>query len=595
MATGQVTWREYLSVDSGEPLDDTSTIGKVRIQYKSEELNDGWDSEANIAMASDLSEGIAYTTDSIWDSETQGPIDNNYQIAFNDRYVKSKNITAGTAANIYDQEQFKYKIYDYGVYNKTDGSAVELDGSFSLNIQIGDETYQGWASYWGIWSEPGLDLANATITDNKNNTYTIYKAPGRLVKHTRQIIALAELDLVELSVWNNDGENVIRWNETYGVFQKIATTSWDCNDNGCTFNRIDLDTPVAQSASDFNEWTEAWSDSLRTSFPIGKLFTVNNESVAAPTGETTMSYSTQTNVAPGTLDSDLTLITYDYTGYTGKITKASLTADNNGNVTSDKVSEWDWNNVDWDNLTIDDYKNEYFFDKDSMTLHSGTSKVAGKEVIFDTDVSKEDVSNSNFSWGLWINNAIPVSDAVHDNLTIDNFWQAGREANISYSWETGFEEWNKTTALKNADNTFKTINPPIEIPYTHETINDLDDSDKHNNKKFVIRLDGDYVDLPWEYDAEIDQWRPQFALKNKVILNPNDDESSQYIVKALNGQKSMLKVDSVSPGSIEPQLNTTFMETGIDLSIVDAVLSEKPPMPTGDLEVRVVKGVTQTN
>jgi len=240
---GTTSWKEILSVDKGEALSTDTDIGKVRIKYKSWS-EDGWNSEMYLLASADVSQGAAYTTDSVWDSVTSGPVSKNYRIAFNDRYVKAQNITNSLSANIYDQDQYTYKIYNYGLYKATDGSKVERNSGVSLNIEVDGKTYYGYAGYWGLWTEDGIDLSAATITDDDNNVYTIFEALGRLTKHTKHVITLSELDGVEMSMWSENTDIIIAWDDDNDVFNKIAVASW--SDSG--YSRVDLDAPVALSA-----------------------------------------------------------------------------------------------------------------------------------------------------------------------------------------------------------------------------------------------------------------------------------------------------------------------------------------------------------
>jgi hypothetical protein len=65
----------------------------------------------------------------------------------------------------------------------------------------------------------------------------------------------------------------------------------------------------------------------------------------------------------------------------------------------------------------------------------------------------------------------------------------------------------------------------------HSQANDLNDDASQDGKKFALDYDGFQLQIPWNYDPELDEWQPMFSLKDGTQLT--DVNGDSYVVKGI--------------------------------------------------------------
>ncbi len=108
------------------------------------------------------------------------------------------NVT-GTAVCL-DKTKFDTSAWRYGAYKAADGSRIALSSGFPLVYSDTNGDHQGWIGFYGMWF-PDVTVPNgATVTkfDYSNGSatgasYTVFKSGGKLMKHTKESLTLADI------------------------------------------------------------------------------------------------------------------------------------------------------------------------------------------------------------------------------------------------------------------------------------------------------------------------------------------------------------------------------------------------------------------
>jgi len=119
-----------------------------------------------------------------------------YQIEFNSNYLARRDVTNSNTLAVLDRNDFETRVHRYGVYDNTTEQRIEQMSGFPIQDSNGEN---GWAGFYGIWFQEGTTLTNGQTVlrrsfENSTTTpYTVFIAPGRLEKRTRESITLADV------------------------------------------------------------------------------------------------------------------------------------------------------------------------------------------------------------------------------------------------------------------------------------------------------------------------------------------------------------------------------------------------------------------
>jgi hypothetical protein len=172
-------------------------------------------------------------------------------------------------------------------------------------------------------------------------------------------------------------------------------------------------------------------------------------------------------------------------------------------------------------------------------------------------------------------------------------WQAWDKLDVFYTWESGVDNWNRLTALKQGE-TIVSFDPPLNVEYTHST-----------GAKYFLEYNGfgDLHGIPGKcvdedsgqptdcYDANGDKfirWVPEFSVPDgsSVIDEAN---SLTYYVKGLDKEVRMLAEN-------DPATCTTAGLTLTVYPLPDNSLYEVPGIgtePVVDGAPAVIGGIVQ--
>ncbi len=442
---------------------------------------------------------------------------------------KKSNATAATTVSEIDLtggiclslQNFKYRIYGYGLFSEADGSVVNRNTGvgckYTDNSGASKNCYIGKQ---GAWFERETSGSEHTLADgdtvtrqewgsgaaNNGQALTIAVKAGKLTKYTVRQYTLTEIAGVELRYFDSGTEYIVAYNPAGGGgagFYKTDSMSW--GSSGPSKTAI---TPVLLSfgANSFNFfYSEAYGS---VTYVGGKSYVIAREE------KTILPTST------------------DISGSAGLSLKC-LNRCINGTLSSgDITTSWD---TPYTNPANVGAAIDYYFEKSSMKLFLGTSN-SGTEVKLGTGVSFS-ASGSKFTWG------IDSGAMVTSTAGLANPWSIYDSAGSSfYQYRMGPNSWDKLILVSNSSGVLE-FEEPLAFSYTHSTANDRNGGSEYDGKKFLLRYRGlgQMEGLPWDQidrdgDGTPDMWLPRVALKDGIQMVSG---GTNYRIKAMFGEKTL--------------------------------------------------------
>jgi len=452
----------------------------------------------------------------------------------------------------------KQTAFEYAVFNKETGAELSLNAGMPFKTADGNF---GYAGNWGVWAESqNLIVDGAQITSEGSNplTYTVVSKNGKLIKHTKVSKTLGDIAGLPLYMWddNTGKDKVIKWNSASSIFQQVGTMGADSNGNWA-LTAFDVGNYVTLTTGNTDEWDGGWSESLSTFLEIGRYI---NGGVSLA-DNTAIQYYVENAVKPG--DSvPSTLYTKEWVPNFAVANAAALEA------------QEDTHHNCWGNSPENCKSPALTFDSSNYTLKNSSTEIIApsKNVL--------DLSSSRYQWGVHIGGLVAATNGeAHGGDTY-------------YSWNTGDNEWNKFTSIKNASGAMVAFDQPIRISYKHIPTNDrnyaLSTRDQQrDNMLYQMDYDGTHLNIPWFFNSSIDDWEPEINLKDGAILT---DGTTEYVVKASD---VMLTMKSLSAGGSGLTVNRTTSDPTITFNA--GRINAMPVKPTLDsdgtaIKVKVSKG-----
>lgn len=468
-------------------------------------------------------------------SESKARFDQNYvNVLGKTEYTHNGQANQTSTDGCYDRNKYKTAIYRYDLVG-TDGKTVALNSGFPIEIESSGKTYQGHASYWGVWHPENVSLSNGDTvykvdwgTDGGSKTrtaHTIVKSAGKLVKYTKNSTTLGALKGVDLNMWDNGTGYVVRWDGS--KLQKVAKQVQ--GDKGMSEEAASGDVTIP-------EWgLHLWVSNLNASVQISNDVTLSDSLV--------ISYHSQTTVS-GTSD----------------VPSESLVCFSNCPVMQPAASAFQRNNqqsngpsssalyktttVTWDKeYTTNQASNistalaTYSWDNSALLLKEGSTAFALPTGL----PTKEDELRNldNVHSGALIPSSVwsAISDKTKDP------WAIEQSLDSFYRWEAGPSPWSQFYGLKDSTGAFVKFDKPLELSYTHTTAADWDGITDSNIIGKSYRLTyggpGQFWGIPWKYNGEVGHEVPLFSIKSGTKIG-------DYTLYAVDGDQRMKKADSTA-------------------------------------------------
>lgn len=458
--------------------------------------------KAHVLTSPDGSTGQAYTfMGERFDSGFGDTIKvSEYDVAYNENNLR-RSVDGGMTNECFDRVNFNSMVWRYGLYDSSDGSRITRSSGFSIRMADGEF---GWIGYWGLWVPPEVVINSGDIVTRdtygggSGESYSVVKAPGKMIKHTKVEKTLGDLNNTPLNYWDDVSgkEFQVFWDSANKIFEKkfvrseLTTVSWaPYGPETMTFNP--------------NDWVGFWSDALG-----GSVSFIYPET-GSPTNATPISFYKEEFVSSAALAGDITLYCYY------DCLKPNITQD-----------QADWNS-DTPFLPNSDEigsPHQYTFVKDSLTLQYGAQDVALAGGV------KPGPSSPN-QWGFHSGAMIPDTSVLAEGP-----WEIWNQ-DVFYTWETGYNQWNQYTGIKDASGTLVSFDPPLHITYTHSTANDANGDSSYDGR--IYQLDysgfGELHGIPFNDDDGDFRWYPEFSIKDGTLMG----DTNQYIVKAIEKEQTM--------------------------------------------------------
>jgi|SaaInl8_200m_RNA_FD_contig_61_727190_length_2658_multi_9_in_0_out_0_1 hypothetical protein len=533
-----------------------NSAGDTLLQF-SNNMSFGSDSiseQATFSRSSDGSSGSGTLSAPKWDGPGI-PALQVYNIAYNDtHFLRQKD---DDTAQCYDRNDFDTTVWDYSMYDNV-GARVQMDSGFPIKYAPGSEEYYGWVGYHGLWlpDDASISHGDTVLKQEWNNDtttetpYTVFIAGGRLIKHTRKTMTLGDLKNVPLQWGEFDSglnewvEYRIAWNGT--VLQKTATLDRE------NWTWTELSTPIDLDLT--GEWSfHFWSEALGGSGSVNIKDAAGTYS--APTSSTAVIFHTQDMVYP-TDTVPATLVCFD------QCPDPTQLADTTASSLSFNDDNWYFDGAP--NAT--NYR-QYTFDSATMLL-----QYSGTDVVMTA-------ANTAQPWGF--HSGMLFEPTAGNLTTVACDWNASKTCNwqgwdrmtVYYTWETGPEQWNKFTAIKNGSNVFEKFDPPMKVSYTHTQTDTAAYDYKYNGAKFQLEyqgfgnlhgIPGRCIDKDTGASVSCDgnvRWIPEFSIVPGTTVTNIVDGTTEYVVKPLHGEQRMSNVAVSNCGSMSL---TTFALPGLD-------------------------------
>lgn len=358
------------------------------------------------------------------------------------------------------KDQAKSTVWRYGVYDDNTGARYDI-AQPGIPVKNDANSEYGFASYWGIWF-PTAVADGATIKSaDGTNTYTVLKSQGRLIKYSKVVATLDDMNRVPFNVWINTtvvgkvtqgASYEIYWDKTNGNFAVTNTVA--CGQGGCFKTQMPANTTL--TAAELKQATGGfgamgWSEALG-----GQLMVPKSVLDSQTPGTQNVAYNTQATVLPGDTSVPATLKCARNCA-----TAALLASPSNGipyttntymkgggTAAADVYTySWDANNYQLKDATSTALVNSSLSTSILPNLTGGGLRTGAL------------VDASGTAW-----NQGGAMDCGNNSNTFCDV--KANAQSVYYVWENGSNDWNSATFLKKSDNTFIAFTAPQSAAFT---------------------------------------------------------------------------------------------------------------------------------
>jgi hypothetical protein len=439
--------------------------------------------ETHAILSPDGTSGQAYALR--FESFFGETFDYTVNVAFNETHYLSD---FGDRTQCLDRLNFRNNVWEYNLY-AADGSRVSRNSG--IPIRVGEE--HGWAGYYGIWLPDEISLENGmTVTGEEGGAdYTVFVGAGRLMKRTRQELTLEDFIGVPVNMWDPETgqSNIVEWNGTNLVKTGLSV----CNEEGCTV------TDTADTVIDPEpfQWFGAWWEGA------GNLDFIADEN------------GNLSNATPVPLFVESFVTPDDELFADGAVTLKCYYQCPKPNLTQGDVDAGNLFNPDVNDPEGEPYL--YTFDPETYALSLDGQAVSLEGL---------DLTNSPNFWG------IHTGAMVLQSVTVNPWEVWGQE--VSYTYETGPNPWNRYSALLDEAGSALTFEAPLSCFY---------DGDEG-----VYRLEyggeGQLWGIPFEKieseESDFEHWIAAFTIPDGTEIECG---GTPYYTKAMVIEQNMQAAD----------------------------------------------------
>ncbi|HLW24619.1 MAG TPA: hypothetical protein VKT22_09700 [Steroidobacteraceae bacterium] len=364
-----------------------------------------------------------------------------------------------------------FSVGQYGLYDASSGEEVTLNSGFPIQYSVANQSYQGYVGYYGLSTQAGAPApASGTLVkkvDYQNGgastaSYTLVTHGGVLARFTRQTTTLKLIDRIQLQVFVNDvtGSSLpdantsylISWSEASQQF--IATGEMQCGSNGCQTGP--LSNGAASVAIEPSFWSsgglQGWSQSLGG----GSVFVALN-APATPLDATPVTYYTQDLVYPD--DPNLPAALYCVANCPTAATLQSYFTQSSGSPVASPFLSATFNA--WLPTTS---PIAYALSGNVLTGGDGSSTPA----LYTSSAAYQQYPQyqNGVSSGHLVASLADAACGTDPNTAMPQYcdWTMAAAA-VYYQWQTGPNNWNQFTAIKDSSGAFAHFDAPFNVTF----------------------------------------------------------------------------------------------------------------------------------
>ncbi len=559
---------------NGYMYTEISSSGQVYLKFYNgmEMMGETLEQKVSFSRNTDGSSGGGTTTS--FDFDQNGLTTANFNFAFSDDYFYRED--KGGNKSCLDRNNFSEIAWRYGLYDST-GARVNRDSGFPIKAESGSDEYFGYIGYWGLWMPEDANIGNGDTVyrmefgkkgDEAKQEYTVYKVGGKLIRNTRKTLSLEDIKGLPLNYYNWSGDQ----KEYRVVWTGTALNKTHVRDANWNWQKI------AEAEVTFDQWDWSFNFYSESLGGDGQVIFSASESGGnvtidqALTNTSTVIFHMRDVVFPSDSDVPANLICYDNCPDSTALTSSD---------------PYHTRAVDGDNMPV---SHTYTFS--DMVLKEG-----GTSILRPTAIGEND-------HGLWTG---PLFENTGANMTalqcdwdagLTCGWKAWQVLDVFYTWETGANDWNQFTTLKDGSNNYAEFEAPLFIQYTHsQSGHDYDGSVFYLEYGGFGNLHGipstcvdDETGVEISCDSENARWLPEFGIANGANASWTNDQSVtvEGVIKALEKEQSMVKVDNSVCAAAGMNLSTHTLPTSSDL--LNPNLGDEPQV---DAAPSVIGGVIQ--
>lgn len=391
-----------------------------------------------------------------------------FDIAFDNNFFLRKDTRNGGQTCL-SRTSFTETAWRYGIYDGN-GKRVSRNSGFPIKFTSDGQTYHGWVGYWGLWLPGEANVKDGdTVTkftygaSAAETLFTVTKKGGKLKKFTKNTTTLDKIKNIPLD-WYDNSNNTnyrVKWNGSNFVrFAQLNQGNWFWQN--IPESNIDL---TSLPFGEMNFWSQAIGGQVRVQLPnCTWIVATAKTSCGLPTGSTNVIYFTEDIVYPGdTVPASLRC--YDncpkYDASNGVVQQTNNFSPNFGGF------NYTFNSV---------YTDMILKDSDGNPLVK--------------------TSLGNQDWGFMSG---PIFEPTAANLALlacdwdasqTCGWKAWSALSTYYTWETGPNQWNQLTVLRDSSNTIQKFDPPLQLEYNHTQTDSTTPDYKYNGAKFYLEYSG---------------------------------------------------------------------------------------------------------
>lgn len=512
--------------------------------------------QANVNMFADQSQGVAHilrTERGDHGMGDSGIVENRYRVAFDETNVlRGEDMDAPVCLS---RTSFLQSTWRYNLYDSTTGARIERNSGFGFQTEGG---HYGWVGYHGLWAPNGVSVEHGdTVTrqtygDSVGETYTVFQAPGKLVKKTRNSLSTANLAGVVFE-WFDYGPPLEPNPMPQRAHVEYQAPSWVITElqDQESGEWLEVDPPTV-IATELYGFLGMWCPEL-------------GGSVSFVHGAESITYFAESVVTPEDAifsEGDVTLYGY-FECLDGAITSNEANSGDVFQTNSTSVSE----------------PHAYRFDAATMTLRLLVDDEVGAPAGL---AEGAEVMHGPFTWGM---RSGPLVLSTFGFASTFDIWNA----DVFYTYETGHNSWNKYTTLLDEDLVAVEFEAPLTFSYTHSTQNDANGDSTFEGRTYLLTYEGlgnlhgiPSIQVDLDGNGQPDRFLPTFSLAAGTIVG----DEGQYVVKPMESEYTLQDATG--------QCGALNIDTVGDLPLPDASAWTMPdigPKPEVLAAPRVIQGV----